>query len=122
MASTCSTLPSGCGAARAARQAFRLGLLTNLTNPKGLVFYGSLFAALLGPDLRPWVKVAAFAIIVANATLWHAALACFFATEGAQRLYRRVKGSIDRRDRLGPPQRRNGSIYSWPSTTVWVPI
>lgn len=78
------------------RQAFRLGLLTNLTNPKALVFHGSLFAALLGPDLRPWVKVAAFAIIVANATLWHAALACFFATEGAQRLYRRVKGSIDR--------------------------
>lgn len=77
-------------------QALRLGLLTNLTNPKALVFYGSIFAALLGPDSPPWVKGAAFAIVVTNAMLWHAALACFFATAGAQRSYRRVKNWVDR--------------------------
>lgn len=77
-------------------QAYLLGLLTNLTNPKALVFYGSIFAALLTPDLPAWVKVAAFAIIVANATVWHVALACFFSTERTQRFYLRVKLWIDR--------------------------
>jgi threonine efflux protein len=77
-------------------QAYRLGLLTNLTNPKALIFYGSIFAALLTPELPTWVKLAAFAIIVTNATLWHAALACFFSTAGTQRAYQRVKRWIDR--------------------------
>ena len=78
------------------RQAYQLGLLTNLTNPKALVFYGSIFAALLTPDLPVWVKVAAFTIIVANSTVWHVALACFFSTERTQRFYLRVKLWIDR--------------------------
>ena len=77
-------------------QAFWLGLLTNLTNPKALVFYGSIFAALLTPELPAWVKIAAFAIIVSNATIWHGALACFFSAERTQRFYQRVKGGIDR--------------------------
>lgn len=77
-------------------QAFRLGLWTNLTNPKALVFYGSIFAALLPLGTPVWVSVAAFAIIVANSTLWHVALAWFFSTEGTQRFYQRVKAWIDR--------------------------
>jgi threonine efflux protein len=77
-------------------QAYRLGLLTNLTNPKALVFYGSVFAALLAPGLPAWVKIAAFAIIVANSTIWHGALACFFSTGSARRFYQRAKRWIDR--------------------------
>ena len=77
-------------------QAFRLGLLTNLTNPKALVFYGSVFAALLEPGFPVGVKVAAFAIIVVNATLWHTLLACLFATRGAQQAYQRARVWIDR--------------------------
>lgn len=77
-------------------QAYRLGLLTNLTNPKALVFYGGIFAALLAPDLPVWVKVAAFAVIVVNSSVWHVALACLFSTERTQAFYRRVKGWIDR--------------------------
>lgn len=77
-------------------QAFCLGLLTNLTNPKALVFYGSIFAALLTPELPAWVKLAAFGIIVGNSVIWHGALACFFSAGRAQRFYQRVKGGIDR--------------------------
>lgn len=77
-------------------QAFRLGLLTNLTNPKALVFYGSIFAALLGPDLPAWVRLAAFAIVVGNATLWHGALACFFSAAGTQQFYQHIRRWIDR--------------------------
>ncbi len=77
-------------------QAYRLGLLTNLTNPKALVFYGGIFAALLAPDLPTAVRIAAFAVIVVNSTLWHVALACLFSAERTQRFYAKVKGWIDR--------------------------
>ncbi len=88
--------PGEQASAQSDAQAYQLGLLTNLTNPKALVFYGSIFAALLTPDLPTWVKAAAFSIIVANSTLWHVALACLFSTESTQRFYQRAKGWIDR--------------------------
>ena len=49
--------------AQSEAQAYQLGLLTNLTNPMALVFYGSIFAALRTPDVPTGVKVAAFSII-----------------------------------------------------------
>jgi RhtB (resistance to homoserine/threonine) family protein len=78
------------------RQAFRLGLLTNLTNPKAVVFFGSIFAALLAPALPMWVKLAAIGIVAVDATGWHVALACFFSTRRAQQVYRRIKRWVDR--------------------------
>ena len=77
-------------------QAFRLGLLTNLTNPKAVIFYGSIFAALLTPVLPMWVKLVAIGIVAVDATSWHVALACFFSTQRAQRVYWRIKGRVDR--------------------------
>lgn len=78
------------------RQAFRLGLLTNLTNPKAVVFFGSIFAALLAPALPMWVKLAAIGIVAVDATGWHVALACFFSTRRVQQVYRRIKRWVDR--------------------------
>lgn len=77
-------------------QAFRLGLLTNLTNPKAVIFFGSIFAALLAPALPMWVKLAAISIITVDASGWHIALACFFSTRRAQQVYRSIKGWVDR--------------------------
>ncbi|MGH8700836.1 MAG: LysE family transporter [Burkholderiales bacterium] len=82
--------------ARTDGQAFRLGLLTNLTNPKAAIFYGSVFAALLTPDLPAWVNVAAVGVIVVNSVAWHVALACLFSTRRAQQVYGRIKRWIDR--------------------------
>ena len=77
-------------------QAFGLGLLTNLTNPKAGIFFGSIFATLLTPTLPTWVKLAAIGIIVINAAGWHVALACLFSTRRAQQSYRRIKPGVDR--------------------------
>ncbi len=77
-------------------QAFRLGLLTNLTNPKAAVFYGSILAAFLTPDLPRWVKLTAIGILVANAAGWHVTLACLFSTAPARQIYDRIKPWIDR--------------------------
>ena len=82
--------------ARTDLQAFRLGLLTNLTNPKAVIFYGSVFAAFVAPDLPVWVKRAAFIIIVVDAIGWHVALACLFSTLRARQIYERARRWIDR--------------------------
>ena len=77
-------------------QAFRLGLLTNLTNPKALLFYSSVFAALLAPDSPPWLKLAAVGVIIVDSTGFHVALACLFSTPRAQAGYQRIKPRVDR--------------------------
>ena len=77
-------------------QAFRLGLLTNLTNPKALLFYSSVFAALLAPDSPLWLKLAAIAVIIVDSTGFHVALACLFSTPRAQTGYQRIKPWVDR--------------------------
>ena len=45
-------------------KSYRLGLLTNLTNPKAAIFFGSVFTALLPPDAPTWARVAAIGIVV----------------------------------------------------------
>ena len=82
--------------ARSAVQAFRVGALTNLTNPKALVFFASVFAALLPAALPLAIRLAAIGIVVANAAAWHVGLACFFSIRGTQRVYARVKPWVDR--------------------------
>ena len=84
------------GVARTDWRAFRLGLATNLTNPKALLFYGSVFSALLAPDAPPWIKLAAVGIIAVNSTAFHVALACLFSTPRAQAGYQRIKPWVDR--------------------------
>ncbi len=76
--------------------ALRLGVLTNITNPKTTVFYGSIFATMLAPGLPHWVKAAAFGVIVADSLIWHCALALVFSTGRAQRAYQRAKRWVDR--------------------------
>ena len=88
--------PPPTAAARTDWRAFRLGLATNLTNPKAVVFYGSVFAALFAPGAPAWLKVAAVATIAVNSTVFHVALACLFSSPRAQVGYRRIKPWVDR--------------------------
>lgn len=50
---------------------FRVGLMTNLTNPQSLVFFGSIFANLLPQQGPMWVRVTAVGIIAINAIWWY---------------------------------------------------
>ena len=72
------------------------GLLTNLTNPKAAVFFGSVLAPTLGHAVSGWVRAAAVAIIVVDALLWHCLLALLFARPGVRELYARAKTVVDR--------------------------
>ena len=72
------------------------GLLTNLTNPKAAVFFGSILAPVLDGAEADWVVVAAIAVIVGNALWWHCLLAVLFGRPPVRRWYARAKRVIDR--------------------------
>ncbi|WP_218058303.1 LysE family translocator [Burkholderia singularis] len=76
-------------------KAYRFGLATNLTNPKALVFYTSVFTSLLIPGLAPWTKPAAIALIAVLASSWFVTLATLFSVNRVQHVYRLAKTRID---------------------------
>jgi len=81
--------------------AFRLGLLTNVTNPKAALFFGSVFSAALPAQPSTVLLLSAVALVVFNAFWWHALLAWLFSRRRVRsayalrwRLLNRVSGSI----------------------------
>lgn len=81
--------------------AFRLGLLTNATNPKSALFVGSIFSASQPSEPSPLLLLSAVAMVVFNALCWHALLAFVFsrrrvrlAYSSKQRLLIRMAGSL----------------------------
>lgn len=65
------------------------GLLVNLTNPKSILFFASVFAALLPSDATITLRVAAVAVVLADAVIWHVLLAFAFSTTRVRGLGRR---------------------------------
>lgn len=78
------------------RRFFSRGLLTNLSNPKSAVFFGSILAPAFDQSMPGWVRVAAVGIIVVDALAWHCLLAVAFGRPGVRRRYGAVKVVVDR--------------------------
>ena len=83
-------------ASRTPWQAYRDGLATNLTNPKSLVFFSSVFATLFTPGLALWAKVAAVGVVAAISVGWNATVVLVFASQSTRAAYRQAKRWIDR--------------------------
>lgn len=84
------------GVEQLARQAYRYGLVTNLTNPKSLVFFSSAFATLFTPDLAMWAKVSAVAVVGVISVAWNILMATAFSADRARQGYSRAKCAVDR--------------------------
>jgi len=76
--------------------AFRLGFLTNITNPKSALFFGSVFAASFPAAPSPWLQMAAVGLVVCNALCWHTLLAYVFSRQQVRLGYARVRGQANR--------------------------
>jgi threonine/homoserine/homoserine lactone efflux protein len=86
----------GAAAVEGARfRSFLLGLGTQLSNPKTLIFYGSVFA-LLPADLPVWGDFALPPIVMAIETGWYALVALAFSLPRPRGLYLEWKARIDR--------------------------
>lgn len=75
---------------------FRTGLLVDLSNPKGIAFFVSLYAVAIPPDTALWAK----ALIILGGFLleigWYNVVAALLSTPPAQRTYRRFTAPIER--------------------------
>ncbi|MBW8728378.1 MAG: LysE family transporter [Inquilinus limosus] len=77
-------------------QAFRTGLLLNLSNPYCLIFFGGTFAAVIPPGSPAWVRAAAVGVILVDALAWYSVLAVLFASGPVRSSYRRARRWLDR--------------------------
>ncbi|WP_343213524.1 LysE family transporter [Frateuria soli] len=73
----------------------RAGLLTNLANPKVVVYFGSVFSAFLGDRVDAATRWGLWGLIVAETFIWFALVAAFFALPAMRRAYLRLARWID---------------------------
>jgi len=77
-------------------QGFVRALLLQMSNPKIMVFFGSIFLSLLPAQSPGWLDGAALAVVAVNEFTWFALLALLFSGDAAQAFYRRAKVWLDR--------------------------
>lgn len=73
----------------------RAGLLTNLANPKAVVYFGSVFSAFLGGRLDAATRWGLWALVVTETFAWFALVAGLFALPAMRRGYLRLARWID---------------------------
>jgi threonine/homoserine/homoserine lactone efflux protein len=77
-------------------QIFVRALLLQLSNPKIMVFFGSIFLSVLPQDMPGWMEGAVLALVAFNEFTWFALLALLFSGGTARAFYRRAKFWLDR--------------------------
>lgn len=82
-------------APRSTGAAFRLGLATNVANPKALVFFGALFSTLLPPDLSWAARGGVLLMMLAIGTAWFLLVAWAASRPPLVRLYERAGRAVD---------------------------
>ncbi len=74
---------------------FIRGLLTNLSNPKAVIYFGSVFSWFVGDDVGAGTRWGLFILIVGETFLWFTVVACVFALPTMRRGYQRLSKWID---------------------------
>ena len=81
---------------RTAAAAFRLGLLTQLANPKPAVMFPAILVGPVPPGTPLVVLIALLTVVFLNETLWNILVARIFSLDRTRAAYLRLKGGIDR--------------------------
>lgn len=81
---------------RSAASAFRLGLMTQLANPKPAVLFSAIFVGTVPQGTAPWVYAALLAVVFLNETVWNTLVARVFSFERTRAGYISLKTLIDR--------------------------
>ncbi|AMV71619.1 LysE family transporter [Desulfuromonas carbonis] len=88
---TAATVAAG---GRSPLQAYRAGLITNLTNPKAWAFYFSLFTLVLAPGAPLWAKVFLNLAMFLISFGWYALVALLISERRVQPLFLRAQPLI----------------------------
>ena len=84
------------GAGEGISHPFMSGFLTQISNPKAAVFFGSIFIAMLPSAVPLWMTVAIIAVVTFNEIWWYSVVALFFGAGPVRRFYIGAKVWIDR--------------------------
>jgi threonine efflux protein len=76
-------------------RAVRAGYLTNISNPKVIAYYVSLFGVTVSPDAPGTMFVAAVATALLVSAAWWSFVPLFFALPVVQKVYVRVRRQMD---------------------------
>ena len=74
---------------------FMRGFLTNLSNPKAVIYFGSVFSLFVGDDVGSAERWGLFVMIVAETFAWFSIVAVVFALPVMRRGYQRLAKWID---------------------------
>jgi len=77
-------------------QGYKLGLLTNLSNPKTAAFVTSLFAATMPSNAPFWLGFMSVALMFLISILWYTSVAYIFSLDRFRRLYLKSRIWIER--------------------------
>ena len=81
---------------RTALSAFRLGLITQLANPKPAVLFSAIFVGTVPPHTPAWVYAALLLVVFLNETIWNTVVARIFSFNRSKAAYISLKSIIDR--------------------------
>ena len=74
---------------------FLKGLLTNLSNPKAIIYFGSVFSLFVGNDIGAATRCGLFLLIIAETFAWFALVATIFALPWMREKYQRMAKWVD---------------------------
>jgi threonine/homoserine/homoserine lactone efflux protein len=66
---------------------FMKGFLTQISNPKVAVFFGSIFIAMLPAQVPLWMTLALVVIVTCNEVWWYSVVALFFGSGRVRQFY-----------------------------------
>lgn len=78
------------------RGPFLRGLVLQLSNPKVVMFFSSIFIAMLPRQTPLWMSLALVGIVFFNDLWWYSLVGAFFGSGPVQRFYAAAKGWLDR--------------------------
>ncbi len=74
---------------------FFKGLFTNLSNPKSLIYFGSVFVIFVGDHISNVMRIEIFSLVVIETFLWFCVVVLLFSLPKLKAMYQRAGGYID---------------------------
>ena len=77
-----------------AKEALKIGFITNVLNPKVSLFFLSLFTVIIPPDTPAWVLLSISIMVIVVTFLWFSLISYIFSTHKTIKLYNRYEKAI----------------------------
>jgi len=90
-----ASTPNSCGRHISPLAAYRMGLLTGMTNPKGAAFWTSAFAAIFPVAAPAWFYAATIVLVTLLSLGWHWGITAVFGTQALRAGYLRVQRGVN---------------------------